>query len=98
MLLLIRRGSVDRKAQPQGWRSVCSVFSFCSAIDFACVLLCSDFLSICNLLLSLLSQAALARVPLLLNERLAAVMLDCMADFVFAGKSFAFLWRASFMK
>ena len=72
--------------------------SFCSAIDFACVLLCSDFLSISNLLLSLLSQAALARVPLLLNERLAAVILDCVADFVFAGKSFAFVWRASFLK
>ena len=63
---------------------------FCSAIDFAYVLLCSDFLSISNLLLSLLSHAALARVPLLLNEHLAAVILDCVADFVFAGKSFAF--------
>ena len=71
---------------------------FCSAIDFACVLLCSDFLSISNLLLSLLSRAALARVPLLLNERLAAMILDFVADFVFAGKSFAFVWRASFLK
>ena len=67
--------------------------SFSSAIDFACVLLCSDFLSI-----SLLSQDALARVPLLLKERLAAVILDCVADFVLAGKSFAFVWRASFLK
>ena len=56
------------------------------------------FFSISNLLLSLLSQTALARVPLLLNERLAAVILDCVADFVFAGKSFAFVWRASFLK
>ena len=45
-----------------------------------CVLLCSDFLSISNLLLSLVSQATVATVPLLLNERLAAVILDCVAD------------------
>ena len=63
---------------------------FCSTIDFACVLLCSDFLSISNMLLSLLSQAAVARVPLLLKKCSAAVILDCVADFVFAGKSFAF--------
>ena len=37
----------------------------------------------------LLSQAGFARVPLLLNERLATVILDSVADFVFAGKSFA---------
>ena len=37
----------------------------------------------------LLSQAGFARVPLLLNERLATVILDSVEDFVFAGKSFA---------
>ena len=77
---------------------MCSVLFLLLCIDFSCVLLCSDFLSISNLLLSLLSQAALARVPLLLNEHLAAVILDCVADFVFAGKIFAFVWRASFLK
>ena len=82
-----------------GWSSGCSVlFLFCSAIDFACVLSCSDFPSISNLLLSLLTQDAVARVPLLLNEHLVAVILDCVADFVLGGKSFAFVWRASFLK
>ena len=54
-------------------------------------LLASSYVQIFSLflLLFLLSQAALARVPLLLNERLVAVILDCVADFVFAGKSFA---------
>ena len=37
----------------------------------------------------LLSQAGFARVPLLLNERFVTVILDSVADFVFAGKSFA---------
>ena len=37
----------------------------------------------------LLSHAGFARVPLLLNERLATVILDSVADFAFAGKSFA---------
>ena len=46
----------------------------------------------------LLFQAGFARVPLLLNEWLATVILDSVADFVFAGKSFAFVWRASFLK
>ena len=37
----------------------------------------------------MLSQAVFTRVPLLLNEWFATVILDSMADFVFAGKSFA---------
>ena len=52
LLLLFRHGSVGRWVEPQGWRSGCSVCSFCSTIDFACVLLCTNFLSISNILLS----------------------------------------------
>ena len=46
----------------------------------------------------MLSQAGFASVPLLLNERLATVILDSVADFVFACKSFALYGVLLFLK
>ena len=46
----------------------------------------------------LLFQAGFARVPLLLNEWLATVIFDSVADFVFACKSFALYGVLLFLK